>query len=261
MAASIDVALDCPKKEIVVTWKVLLKGTASTKGLADALEKAFDKHFNNNGKQFKIGECTVIFKLDVKRALGKALAPGDATGERDIIVIEDPRPDGGGFAREESGKRQLILINPRPNGTFVEWKLINELGHGLGIKDTGKDLEGEWNLDKGDPSKDRVLPKHIEEALNARTPNAKKKAINDCCKSALAVEKPGKIKIEFPKKEFEESNPRDDLYKYFPPGTDNPFTPEYEAELKRWQALVEKYGLTEAYRRWRETHPPKLDEG
>jgi hypothetical protein len=249
MPGAIEYRLDCPNKEITIRWKVIITGSGSNGARSDALQAIFQRRFNPN-PPFKIGTCKVKFELDVEERLGSAIDPGLIDGDRDIIDIEPPTPGGGGHTYLDAygRRRTTVQVNPAPNGVFVEWKLVNELGHAFGVEDTGRGLDGEWNLDNGDTASDRILPRHIETMLN-KAPEETKREINRCCGAQLKTPAPDK-KVQFPKKPFKRKDPRDAMWEIFPPGSENPFAPGYEAKMKRWQALVEKYGLTEAYRRW-----------
>lgn len=253
MPGAIEYIVDCEAKKITVRWKVLLTGTGSSLAMEDSIRVMFNMRFNPT-PPFKIGDCEVKFELDLKvdeDKLGRQFDPALRDGDRDIIDIDVNDPGGGGHTIPDGKgqKRTHVRINPDENGRLVEWKAINELGHGLGVEE--KDSK-EWNLDYSkNPPRMRIENRHIEEMLN-KAPNDTKREINRCCGGELLRVARDPQRLEFPDRPFEGQNPRDAAWEIFPPGSGNPFAPGYEEKMKRWQELVRRYGLTEAYRRWQE---------
>ena len=256
-ARAITYGVDCPNKKITLTWKVLIAGKDSNDTRADEVERIFRTRF---GLEFppmpqgswKLGTCKVYFKLDATRAVGRTPTKDERDGDRDLIEMNGEKPGGGGAQVDvDTAKAPAMLLQPDSDtGGMSEWKTAHELGHGLGIDDPAG---GKWLTDR--PPTDKIQDKHIEELLNKAPADIKKK-INECCGSHLtaALAKP----VQFPKKEFAASDPRDELFKIFPPGSENPFTPKYEREMVDWQKLVRRDGLTEAYRQWLRDHPRDL---
>lgn len=254
MPRTVEYLVDCDNKIVTVRWKVLITGSGSRESRSEALQVMFRLRFNPN-PPFRIGDCTVRFEIDARededlfdRQFQEALLDGD----RDVIDIAEDRPGGGGFWRRGRNCNH-VHINPdaNANGRLSEWKTINEMGHGLGIEDRHQGMRGEWNLE-GNPPRDVIRPSHIEEVLN-KAPDAIKQQINRCCGAHLTAAAEPRAPVEFPDRPFEGRDPRDAAWEIFPPGSGNPFDPGYEEKMRRWQELVRRYGLTEAYRRWRES--------
>jgi hypothetical protein len=255
-ARAISYELDCPKKTITITWKVLITGRSSNDVLADMVIQNFKEQFARqipilapDGVPWRLGTCKVHFKIDAVRAVGRDPTKAELDGDRDVIELRDPQAGGGGVEGDlGDGKAPLVIIHPDSDtGGLKEWKATHEMGHGLGIDDP---KDGKWLTDK--PPDNKIKDKHIEEILN-KAPKEKKKAINECCGSHLTVAM-GKI-VEFPEESFLASNPRDPLFTIFPPDMRTPFTAAYTKRMVAWQRLVDRIGLTAAYSRMKKEAP------
>ena len=197
---AITVRVECEQKVVFIFWRIKIMGDAATPQLVADLKREFNKAFNDDGTGllFKIGDCDVIVDIEsTVYELGSNPGPGGFANDRDTIVITDPRPDGGGMTVPgQPGKGGLIMVNPRNNGTWSVWKLINELGHAFGLLDKPgmPGLQGEWNLPNGNPMNWTVTAANIRTMIEACATDAVKRRINECCHADLKVADKGKKK-------------------------------------------------------------------